>query len=82
MSGIPKTDSEIKGVSTDMILQHIEYVTNIVPKTGIVLSSSSAPVKCFKVTVTTTEVDKLLDHEIRAEDIHVRKFLNRHYKNY
>ena len=60
----------------------IKDVTKIVPKASTILSSSSTLGKYFKVTVIATETEKLLDHEIRPEDIHVRKFPNRRHNNY
>ena len=64
-------------VSIDEIVKYINDVTGIQPISGIQISKPEVTVKAFKVTVGSSDIEKLLDGEVWPENICVRKYLNR-----
>ena len=64
-------------VSIDEIVKYINDVTGIQPISGIQISKPEVTVKAFKVTVGSSDIEKLLDAEVWPENICVRKNLNR-----
>ena len=89
--GTRKTDSTLKGVastrdlyvgrcqpsvSKEVLAQYIKETANVTPQACAVISKPDIPVKSFRVTVSVSELEKLLDPSIWPEDVSVRKYTN------
>ena len=89
--GTRKTVSKLKGVasthdmyvgrgqpsvSKEVLTKYIKETANVAPQACAVISKPDIFAKSFKVTVSVSELERLLDQSIWPEDIRVSKYTN------